>query len=77
MFDTLGASPSFYFDHSYHLVCDERDTAARFDYGGPMVAALERRNIFAVQFHPERSQVNGLRLLRRFTNAVEAARTAA
>ena len=72
LFAALGSSPSFYFDHGYHLVCDDADVAARFEYGRPMVAALQRGNLFAVQFHPERGQVNGLRLLRRFTNHVAA-----
>jgi glutamine amidotransferase len=56
---------SFYHVHSYHLQCrDPRDVAATIDFGGhPVVTAVERDNIFGVQFHPEKSQDAGLNLL--------------
>jgi glutamine amidotransferase len=57
----------FYFVHSYHLVSHEhRDVAAKCDYGYPFDAAVARGNIFATQFHPEKSQDNGLQVLRNF-----------
>ncbi|QDM41775.1 imidazole glycerol phosphate synthase subunit HisH [Altererythrobacter sp. TH136] len=56
-----------YFLHSYHFACDEgRDVAAMTDHGGGLVAAVARDNILGVQFHPEKSQAYGLRLLERF-----------
>jgi glutamine amidotransferase len=57
----------FYFVHSY-LARPEReeDVAASCDYGGPFACALARDNLFAVQFHPEKSQQMGLRLLSNF-----------
>ncbi len=62
----------FYFVHSYHLECEEKYIAATVNYGGiEVVAAVQKDNIFATQFHPEKSQLNGLRLLRRFTEFVE------
>lgn len=57
---------SFYFDHSFHLECDPKLVTATCDHGQKMVAAIRRRNIFATQFHPEKSQRNGLKLLRNF-----------
>jgi glutamine amidotransferase len=53
-----------YFVHSYHFVADDpRDVLSRIDYGGPVVAAIGRDNLLGVQFHPEKSQAVGLRLL--------------
>ena len=56
-----------YFVHSYALVCERtQDVAAACDYGGAFIAAIKKDNLFAVQFHPEKSQENGLRLLDNF-----------
>jgi glutamine amidotransferase len=56
-----------YFVHSYHFVADhEADVLSRIDYGGPVVAAIGRDNLIGVQFHPEKSQAVGLRLLADF-----------
>ena len=53
-----------YFVHSYHFVAErESDVLSRIDYGGPVVAAIGRDNLIGVQFHPEKSQAVGLRLL--------------
>ena len=59
----------FYFVHSYHV--QPRDTAivqATSDYPQPFVCAVARGNLFAVQFHPEKSAAAGLRLLQNFVN---------
>jgi imidazole glycerol-phosphate synthase subunit HisH len=59
--------PAFYFTHSYHFVPDDPSlVAATADHGGRVTAAVLARNIFATQFHPEKSQRNGLRLLENF-----------
>ena len=60
----------FYFDHSYHLVCDRDDDAsAMIDYGSPLCCAVESGNVFGVQFHPEKSHRFGMRLLTAFARA--------
>ncbi len=56
-----------YFVHSYHLTLDETaDRIAHCDYGGPIVAIAGRANLAGTQFHPEKSQRVGLRLLANF-----------
>ncbi|MEY2434558.1 MAG: imidazole glycerol-phosphate synthase subunit HisH [Acidimicrobiaceae bacterium] len=55
----------FYFVHSYAPDDDDNATAV-CEYGGEVVAAVERGNIWATQFHPEKSGANGLRLLSNF-----------
>jgi glutamine amidotransferase len=57
----------FYFVHSYYVVPnDSSDVAAVTDYGIRFTCAVARDNIFAVQFHPEKSQENGLKILANF-----------
>ena len=60
----------FYFVHSYFAVPtgEEDATSGRCTYGLPFTAAVARDNIFAVQFHPEKSQAAGLQLLRNFVH---------
>jgi glutamine amidotransferase len=56
-----------YFVHSYHLVAaDPAHVLARTDHGGPVTAAVGRDNVFGTQFHPEKSQATGLRLIANF-----------
>ncbi len=60
----------FYFVHSYHFICDDAsDIAGTATYGAPFVAAVERGTIFGTQFHPEKSQSNGLKVLKNFCEA--------
>jgi imidazole glycerol-phosphate synthase subunit HisH len=57
----------FYFVHSYHVVPkDDVHGAAQTDYGIPFTSAIARDNIFATQFHPEKSAASGLALYRNF-----------
>jgi len=73
LFATLPKEAHFYFDHSFHMICkNQEDVVAVCNYGVDIVAAVRHRNIFATQFHPEKSQVMGLKLLRNFLNHVEA-----
>jgi glutamine amidotransferase len=56
-----------YFVHSYYVVPDDRAVACTMtDYGNPFVSSIARDNIFACQFHPEKSQREGLRIIRNF-----------
>jgi glutamine amidotransferase len=56
-----------YFVHSYHVVPRDRDVVAtQTDYGGAFTSMVWRDNLFATQFHPEKSQADGLRMLKNF-----------
>ena len=63
-----------YFVHSYFArPADPAVVAATCEYGGEdFTAAVARDNLFATQFHPEKSQSTGLRLLRNFVRAAES-----
>jgi glutamine amidotransferase len=57
----------FYFVHSYYAVPDDPQLVAiEADYGRPFCAAVWRDNLFATQFHPEKSQASGLKILQNF-----------
>ena len=73
LFRNVSPDAHFYFDHSYCLFCDEDVAEATSIYGTPFVTAIRKGNVFATQFHPEKSQNNGLRILRNFLNVVAAA----
>jgi glutamine amidotransferase len=61
-----------YFVHSYYVVPSQQGLiAATTDYGVEFTAAIAWRNVFACQFHPEKSQAVGLRLLANFAERVE------
>ena len=60
-------SSRFYFVHSYFPHAEDAGIVqGRSVYGVPFTCAVARDNIFAVQFHPEKSQTSGLRLLANF-----------
>jgi glutamine amidotransferase len=63
----LAAGVHAYFVHSYHFcLADPADLVASTDYGGPLAAVIGRANVAGTQFHPEKSQETGLRLIRNF-----------
>ena len=63
----LGDDPHVYFTHSYaYRNPAQADVAATTTYGEPLIAAVARDNIFATQFHPEKSQTTGLKILSNF-----------
>jgi len=67
LFKGLPAEPDFYFVHSYFMRCREESVLeASCDYGGVVTASVRKDNIFASQFHPEKSQDFGLRVLENF-----------
>jgi imidazole glycerol-phosphate synthase subunit HisH len=67
LFRTLERDPFVYFTHSYRAPIDEY-TVASCEYGGEFSAAVERDNVFGVQFHPEKSGTAGIKLLEAFCN---------
>ena len=72
----LGANPWFYFVHSYAPFPEGEAAgavAATADYGGPFAAAIELGRLSGVQFHPEKSGRDGLRLLRGFVERCSSA----
>lgn len=65
----LSDESRFYFVHSYHMKCNnENDILANTFYGYEFTSAVEKDNIFGVQFHPEKSHTFGMRLLENFVN---------
>jgi glutamine amidotransferase len=63
----LAAGAHAYFVHSYHFhPADPADLVATTDYGGPLAAMIGRDNLAGTQFHPEKSQAAGLRLIGNF-----------
>lgn len=67
VFEGVKTSVDFYFVHSYHFVAtDDQHVLATSEYGCQFTSAVARDNIVALQFHPEKSQDNGLKLLENF-----------
>ena len=63
----LGEKADYYYVHSYRIPYEECDEASGWtEYGQKFVASIEKDNIFGTQFHPEKSQSNGLTLLKNF-----------
>ena len=76
LFEGIADGADFYFVHSYVGVPDAVASGvilATTDHGGPFASALARGSLVGVQFHPERSGPDGLRLLANFVNLVRAA----
>jgi glutamine amidotransferase len=70
LFNGIQAGAYVYFNHSYYCQPDESsDNLATTEYGLTFACAVQRGNIFGVQFHPEKSQAVGLRILRNFLEA--------
>jgi glutamine amidotransferase len=71
LFSGLDERPWMYFVHSLHGVpTDNNDVAATVEYGETLNVAFRRGNVFATQFHPEKSATAGLRLLENFVKSV-------
>jgi glutamine amidotransferase len=69
LFGGVGDSPYFYFVHSYYVVPEDPEMVATVThYGIEFVSGIQHKNIYAFQFHPEKSQTLGLSILERFSN---------
>ncbi|MDX1782419.1 MAG: imidazole glycerol phosphate synthase subunit HisH [Thalassovita sp.] len=69
VFEGIETGNHAYFVHSYHMqVADPTHLLAHVDYGGPITAIIGRDNLLGMQFHPEKSQKTGLRLIANFLN---------
>lgn len=67
LFSLNAEEQRFYFVHSYHAVCDNpSDVTALVNHGYDFTCAVQRENIFGVQFHPEKSHRFGMSLLKKF-----------
>ena len=67
LFKDLNDKPYFYFVHSYHAVPEDRNLiTATTEYGETLTAAVAKNNIYATQFHPEKSGDVGLQVLKNF-----------
>jgi len=69
LFRGVPASEFFYFAHSYASLDISPAAAATCEHGAKFVAAVERDNLFAVQFHPEKSAACGAKVLQNFLEA--------
>ena len=67
LFKGLPATPDFYLVHSFFMnTSDDKDVVAVYDYDQTVTAAVLKDNIFATQFHPEKSQDHGMKVLENF-----------
>lgn len=70
MLRDIAPGSHFYFVHSFYCVpTRQEDVWLESDYGGRFCAAIHRNNIYATQFHPEKSQRDGLQLLKNFADS--------
>ncbi|HEA8110724.1 TPA: imidazole glycerol phosphate synthase subunit HisH [Campylobacter lari] len=66
IFKNIKENSDFYFVHSYYVKCNENTQTSMCDYEISFCSSFEKENIYAVQFHPEKSQSVGLKLLENF-----------
>ena len=71
LFVNIPSDTHFYFDHSFHFIPASDTISSVTLYGTEIVASIQQNNIFATQFHPEKSQRAGLKLLRNFLSYCE------
>jgi len=71
VYKEIDNNTSFYFVHTYHYECEEKYISGKASYGDLITASIQKDNIFGVQFHPEKSQTNGLVLLDNFKTQVQ------
>jgi imidazole glycerol-phosphate synthase subunit HisH len=66
LFDGIPDESDFYFVHSYYFDADHHYASGITEYGDKFISAIQKENIFAVQFHPEKSQKYGLKIIENF-----------
>jgi imidazole glycerol-phosphate synthase subunit HisH len=67
LFKGIVSGESFYFVHSYHVKCADKEIiGSTTDYGIDIVSSIEKGNAYALQFHPEKSSIFGLKVLENF-----------
>lgn len=71
LYEGIGEDPSFYFVHSFYVSSnDDSAVIATTSYGTSFVSSAVKNNIFATQFHPEKSHDDGLKLLKNFAELI-------
>jgi glutamine amidotransferase len=71
MLQGIESGDFFYFVHSYYVIPDETNWIASFTtFNKPFVSSIWKENLFATQFHPEKSQQKGLRILENFVKSI-------
>ena len=69
LFSGINNDVDFYFTHGYHFSCKNVDNIlSKTNYGINFCSTIKKNNIFGVQFHPEKSLKNGIKLLKNFVN---------
>jgi glutamine amidotransferase len=72
IFNGFDAQRGFYFIHSFYFECDnEDDILCKTNYGTDFTSGVQKLNIYGTQFHPEKSHINGVNLLKNFAQNVE------
>ncbi len=66
LFEGIVSGKDFYFVHSHHFRCNEENVIARTPYCGEFASAVSKGFAFGVQFHPEKSQKSGFKILKNF-----------
>lgn len=67
LFENIPDNSDFYFVHSYYFDADDTYATGICDYGTQFIASVQKENIFATQFHPEKSQKHGLAIIENFS----------
>lgn len=68
IFKNVPDKSDFYFVHSYYFDGELKDASSLTDYGNNFISSVHKDNIFATQFHPEKSQAHGLSILKNFVD---------
>ena len=73
LFKKLDAKPSVYFIHSYYAeVSQKKYVTSSIDFGGKQITtSIQYKNLYGVQFHPEKSSKNGIRIIKNFLNTIK------